>query len=61
MLKTQRTSAFSQSVPSGSMVVLHWNGPKPSFGITLVNLSIVYSVSNGTRSSHPATDFCIAS
>ena len=60
-LKMQSTSAFSQSVPSGSMVVLHWNGPKPPFGATLVNLSVVYSVSNGSRATYPVTDFCIAS
>ena len=61
VLKMQYRPMSSLSVPSGSMVVLHWNGPKPPDGVTLVNLSIVYSVSNGTKANYPATDFCIAS
>lgn len=60
-LKMQSTHTFSQSVPSGSMVVLHWSVPKPPFGAILVNLSVVYSVSNGSRATYPVTDFCIAS
>lgn len=60
-LKYVHQSSWTGSVPSGSMVVLHWNGPKPP--VTdgdLTNLTLVYSVSNGTRASYPVTDFCIA-
>lgn len=59
-LKYANTGVWTGSVPSGSMVVLHWNGPKPPSGITLTNLTLVYSVSNGSRASYPVTDFCIA-
>lgn len=59
-LKYVNTGVWTGSVPNGSMVVLHWNGPKPPSGSTLTNLTLVYSVSNGSRASHPYTDFCIA-
>lgn len=59
-LKYVNTGVWTGSVPSGSMVVLHWNGPKPPDGSTLTNLTLVYSVSNGSRASYPTTDFCIA-
>lgn len=59
-LKYVNTGVWTGSVPSGSMVVLHWNGPKPPSGSTLTNLTLVYSVSNGSRASYPYTDFCIA-
>lgn len=59
-LKYVNTGVWTGSVPSGSMVVLHWNGPKPPSGSTLTNLTIVYSVSNGSRAQYPVTDFCIA-
>jgi hypothetical protein len=59
-LKYVNTGVWTGSVPSGSMVVLHWNGPKPPSGSTLTNLTLVYSVSNGSRASYPVTDFCIA-
>lgn len=59
-LKYVNTGVWTGSVPSGSMVVLHWNGPKPPSGSTLTNLTLVYSVSNGSRASYPTTDFCIA-
>lgn len=59
-LKYVNTGVWTGSVPNGSMVVLHWNGPKPPSGSTLTNLTLVYSVSNGSRASYPYTDFCIA-
>lgn len=59
-LKYVNQSPWTGSVPSGSMVVLHWNGPKPPMGSGLTNLTLVYSVSNGSRATYPTTDFCIA-
>ena len=60
MLKYVNTGIWTGSVPSGSMVVLLWNGPKPPIEIQLTNLTLVYSVSNGSRASYPYVDFCIA-
>lgn len=59
-LKYANTTSLSQSVPSGSMVGLLWNGPKPPDGATLTNLTVVYSVNNGSRASYPYADYCIA-
>lgn len=53
-------TAFSQSVPSGSMVVLLWSGAKPPDGATLTNLTTVYSVSLGSRASYMYADYCKA-
>ena len=59
-LKYVQATSMTQSVPSGSMVVLLWGGAKPPEGVYLTNATIVYSISNGTRATYPYIDFCIS-
>ena len=58
----ETSNTLSASVPSGSIVVLLWDGPKPPFdGATLTNLTLVYSINNGSRATYTYTDVCQAS
>lgn len=58
----ETSNTLSASVPSGSIVVLLWSGPKPPFdGATLTNLTLVYSINNGSRATYTYTEICQAS
>ena len=59
-VKVGARSLSSQSVPDGSMLALLWDGPKAPGGATLVNCTVVYSVSNGMKATYPYIDICIA-